>query len=114
MTDWTAMEQMPTKRSGIAAPSPADGNIYVFGGQNIDGAFSNTEKYDPGINKWSSEEPMPTARYGLEANAMDDKIYVIGGKTDSGPHVIDINEIFDVENNSNRNSLGLYCNLVAI
>jgi N-acetylneuraminic acid mutarotase len=32
---WTVMEQMPTKRSGIAAAvSPVDGNIYVFGGEN--------------------------------------------------------------------------------
>ena len=101
---WTIMEQMPTKRSGIAScVSPVDSNIYVFGGQNIDGAFSNTEKYNPEINKWSSEEPMPTARYGLEAIALDDKIYVIGGRTDSGRHVIDINEIFHIGANSTSN-----------
>ena len=98
---WTILEQMPTKRSGIAAAvSPVDNNIYVYGGQNIDGAFGNTEKYNPEINKWSSEEPMPTARYGFEAIALDDNIYVIGGRTDSGPNVVDINEIFAVDNNS--------------
>ena len=46
---------------------------------------------------------MPTARYGLEAIALDDKIYVIGGRTDSGRHVIDINEIFHIGANSTRN-----------
>ena len=101
---WTVLEQMPTKRSGIAgAVSPFDSNIYVFGGQDIDGAFSNTEKYNPEINKWASEEPIPTARYGLESIALDDKIYVIGGRTDSGPYIVDINEIFDVNNNSTFN-----------
>jgi N-acetylneuraminic acid mutarotase len=101
---WTVMEQMPTKRSGIAAAvSPVDGNIYVFGGQDIEGAFSNTERFNPKINKWSSEEPVPTARYGLEAIALDDKIYVIGGRTNSGPYLVDINEVFNVDNNSTRN-----------
>src|SRR5918999_1392419 len=94
---WTAMEQMPTKRSGIAAAaSPVDGNIYVFGGQSVDGAFGNNEKYNPKMNKWSTEESMPTARLGLEAIALENKIYVIGGKTDLGPYVSDKNEIFSI------------------
>jgi hypothetical protein len=42
-------------------------------------------------------------RHGLEANALDDKIYVIGGKTDLGPHIADVNEIFDVDNNNTSN-----------
>ena len=46
---------------------------------------------------------MPTARYGLEAIALDDKIYVIGGRTNSGPYIVDLNEVFDVDNNSTRN-----------
>ena len=46
---------------------------------------------------------MPTARYGLESIALDDKIYVIGGRTDSGPYIVDINEIFDLDNNSTFN-----------
>jgi N-acetylneuraminic acid mutarotase len=101
---WTVMEQMPTKRSGIvAAASPIDGNIYVFGGQSIDGAFNNTEKFSPEINKWTIETSMPTERLGLEAIGLGDKIHVIGGKTDIGPHVTDINEIFHVNKNSTRN-----------
>jgi N-acetylneuraminic acid mutarotase len=101
---WTVMEQMPTKRSGIAAAaSPVDGNIYVFGGQSIDDAFNNTEKYSPITDKWTTETSMPTARLGLEAIALDDKIYVIGGKTNLGPHVTDKNEIFHVDNNSTSN-----------
>jgi hypothetical protein len=46
---------------------------------------------------------MPTARLGLEAIALDEKIYVNGGKTDLGPHVTDINEIYDADNNSTQN-----------
>ena len=99
---WTIMEQMPTKRSGIAAAvSPVDGNIYVFGGQSIDGAFNNTEKYNPEINKWTTETPMPTARLGLEAENVDNKIYVIGGKERfPGSSATGANEIFTVSNSS--------------
>ena len=101
---WTIMEQMPTKRSGIAAAaSPVDGNIYVFGGQSVDGAFDTTERYNPKINKWSTEEPMPTARLGLEAIALEDKVYVIGGKTDLGPYVSDKNEILNTKIHSAPN-----------
>jgi N-acetylneuraminic acid mutarotase len=79
---WIIREQMPTKRSGLAAAvSPMTGNIYVFGGQDIDKrAFNNSEKYDPKDDSWSSEKPMPTARLGLEAIAIDNYIYVVGGK----------------------------------
>jgi N-acetylneuraminic acid mutarotase len=101
---WTVMEQMPTKRSGMAAAaSPADGKIYVFGGQSIDGAFDNTEKYSPQLNQWTALEPMPTARLGSNAIPLDSKIFVIGGKTDAGPYVTDLNEIFHIGANSKSN-----------
>jgi N-acetylneuraminic acid mutarotase len=100
---WTIMEQMPTKRSGIAAASPVDGNIYVFGGQSVDGAFGNNEKYDPELDQWTTEKPMPTARLASTAVPLDDKIFVIGGKTDLGPHVTDLNEIFHIGVNSTSN-----------
>jgi hypothetical protein len=41
--------------------------------------FNNNEKYDPKTNKSTSEPLMPTARHGLAAVAINDKIYVISG-----------------------------------
>jgi N-acetylneuraminic acid mutarotase len=80
---WSIQEQMPTKRSGMAAEvSPLNGNIYVFGGESLTGAYNITEKYVTNANKWSPEPNMPTPRLGLEAIAIDDKIYLFGGKTD--------------------------------
>ena len=94
---WTTLEKMPTKRSGLAAAaSPINGNIYVFGGQSIDSAFSNTESYNPKTNSWTTELSMPTPRIGAESLAIDEKIFVIGGKTDVGPHVSNVSEIFHV------------------
>ena len=78
---WSIQEQMPTKRAAVAAAvSPLDGNIYVFGGVGPSGGYNITEKYDTKANKWSSELDMPTPRYAFDALAIDDKIYIFGGK----------------------------------
>jgi hypothetical protein len=80
---WSIQEQMPMKRSNMAAEvSPVNGNIYVFGGESLTGGYNITEKYDTKANKWSSEPDMPTPRLDMEAVAIDNKIYVSGGKTD--------------------------------
>jgi N-acetylneuraminic acid mutarotase len=77
---WTKLKSMPSKRSGLA--SAAVGNdIYVFGGEKVNGTFENNEKYDTLQKEWTSESPLPTPRLGLKAVTVDDTIYVIGGKT---------------------------------
>jgi N-acetylneuraminic acid mutarotase len=43
---WNIVAPMPTKRSGLAAAS-INGSIYLFGGQGLNSALNNTEKYDP-------------------------------------------------------------------
>ena len=94
---WSIQEQMPTKRSGIAATdSPSNGNIYVFGGQSLTGTYNITEKYDTKTNKWSSEPDMPTPRLGLEAVAIDNKIYVFGGKIDLTRNLTNKLEILNI------------------
>jgi N-acetylneuraminic acid mutarotase len=77
---WTILEQMPTKRSGLASASIGN-NIYVFGGQKVNGTYGNTEIFDTINNNWTSDTPLPTPRLGLEAIAIGNDIYVIGGKT---------------------------------
>lgn len=97
----TDLEPMPSKRSGIAAATAAssstNSSIYVFGGEEASKTFNNNEKYDPKINKWISEPPMPTARHGLAAVfAEENKIFVIGGGPQPGLSVSGANEIFHV------------------
>jgi len=78
--------------------------MYVFGGEHPFGTFNKNEKYDPKINKWTSETPMPTARHGLTAVAINDKIYVISGGPKPGIlinilpglTVSNINEVFHI------------------
>ena len=98
---WTALEAMPSKRGGLAAASSANGNIYVFGGEEPHGTFNNNEKYDPNTNKWTPELPMPTARHGLVAAAINDRIYVVGGGFEPGHSVSGLNEIFVVNQTDN-------------
>jgi N-acetylneuraminic acid mutarotase len=98
---WTTnIEPMPTKRSGLAATSIKN-QIYVLGGEERKGevgkTFSNNEKYDTKSDIWTIEPSLPTARHGLAALIIEDKIYAIGG----GPHPgalikSDKNEILDI------------------
>jgi N-acetylneuraminic acid mutarotase len=94
--NWTILEPMPTKRSGLAAAAFTDGKIYVFGGEDSIRTFNNNEKYNPKTNNWTSELPMPTARHGLTAisDHINNKIFVIGGGREAGDSVSNVNEIF--------------------
>lgn len=81
---WTAKASMPTPRTsfGIAV---YQNKIYTIGGINATGDTSSSkytgvnEVYDPLTDKWETKEPMPTPRSSLDANVVDDKIYLIGG-----------------------------------
>ena len=92
---WSSLVPMPSKRGGLAAAATADGDIYVFGGEEPGGTFNNNEKYDPKTNKWTVESPMSTARHGLSAVTVGDKIYVIGGGPEPGLIVGGVNEIYE-------------------
>jgi N-acetylneuraminic acid mutarotase len=103
---WITLEPMPSKRGGLAAANSSNGQINVIGGEIPPGSnetirmFYNNEKYDPKTNKWTSEPPMPTARHGLAAETIGDKIYVIGGATNPGLGASNINEIFQITKGS--------------
>lgn len=93
---WTKLEQMPTKRSGLASV-PIGNDIYVFGGQSVNGTFANNERYDTKADTWSSEPPLPTPRLGLAAVPVNNSIYVIGGKPSLKAYVGGEVEIFHVQ-----------------
>ncbi len=87
---------MPFKRGGLASATAMDESIYVFGGEQPSGTFSNNEKYDTASNKWTVEAPMPTARHGLAAASIGNEIYVVGGGPQPGGSAVSLNEIFHV------------------
>ena len=57
--------------------------------------YNNNEKYNVKHNTWDSQEPLLTARHGLSAVSINDKIYVIGGGPEPGLSVTNVNEIFN-------------------
>jgi len=97
---WISLQQMPTKRSGLAATSFND-SIYVFGGEDpfteSSETFGNTEIYHPINDTWTSGSSLPTARHGHVALPVSDKIYVIGGGPIPGLSYSHINEVLNIE-----------------
>lgn len=84
---WSARRASPVLRE-YAATAVVDGKLYVMGGQRTDSgvipgpATNLLEIYDPATDRWTTGNPMPTARMGLVAAVANGKIYAIGGRTD--------------------------------
>jgi uncharacterized repeat protein (TIGR03803 family) len=51
-------------------------------------------------NSWSIGKAMPTARFGAFAGASGANIYVVGGATNSGYQVTNVNEIYNTQTNT--------------
>ena len=81
---WTTKQSMPTARQSFAIAAYQN-KIHVIGGiigqssTDSSGYTGLNEVYDPLTDTWETMEPMPTARDGLQANVVGDKIYLIAG-----------------------------------
>lgn len=91
---WTFRASMPTARSdfGIAV---FQNKIYCMGGYYLSsrsqgGATAANEVYDPATDTWETKAPMPTPELNIQANTVNDKIYVVGGNTNGT-----INQVYD-------------------
>jgi N-acetylneuraminic acid mutarotase len=103
---WTRKAPMPTARYkfGIAVYND---RIFCIGGQ-----FSNRssnaraeqtgaiEVYDPATNTWKTKTPMPNPRSQFQANVVNGKIYLIGGRTGGQNSTVSLNEVYDPETES--------------
>ena len=72
---------------GMAAG--VNGKIYLLGGQTTDDqngatAVNTVYEFDPARGTWVEKAPMPTARSGGVAVALNGKIYVAGGRVPRG------------------------------
>ena len=90
---WKALAPLPTKR-GSPNAAIVNGKIYVIGGASTHPGSKETavhparphrsmdtnEVYDPATNTWETRSPMPTARNHAAIGAVNNKIYVIGGR----------------------------------
>jgi N-acetylneuraminic acid mutarotase len=97
---WRALAPMPTLRGGGVA-AVVGGKIYVIGGagpvpdasapvirpRQPQRSLATVEEYDPATNKWRARAPMPTPCNHMGGEAVNGKIYVIGGRL-SGAFII--------------------------
>jgi len=82
---WSKKKPMPLPAHHIAV-AEYNGKIYAFGGfkkatsgQLAWEAIDNSWEYDPANDAWKPLKPMPSARGGASAAAMNGKVYVMGG-----------------------------------
>jgi hypothetical protein len=85
---WQLGPQLPQPNNhGMAAA--VNGKIYLLGGQLTNDqqgetAVNTVYELDPAQGAWVAKAPMPTARSGGVAVALDGKIYVAGGRVPRG------------------------------
>ena len=93
---WVALADKPGVGVENAAGTSHGGYFYVFGGSTApaSGVVSDSYRYDPATDQWQTIAPMPTARGGIRAEVVGDKIYVIGGMDDNGTS-LSVVEIYD-------------------
>ncbi len=106
---WTTKAPMPTPRRyfGIAV---YENKIYCIGGkigydpEGLGGIYTEVnEVYDPATDTWEKKASIPTPRYGMCANVVNGKVYVMGGglHADYPPHTCStLNDVYDPETDS--------------
>lgn len=76
---WVSKQPMPTARSRFGI-TVFENKIYVIGGANASMFTDANEVYDPATDTWEIKASMPAGgRSELAVNAVNDKIYAIGG-----------------------------------
>ena len=86
---WTSLPDLPTARNHMAAAA-IGGRLHVAGGR-FGGGFRSEitavlEVYDPATNTWTTKQPMPEARSGINGIAINGCFHTFGGEHPSaGP-----------------------------
>ncbi len=82
---WTTLAPKPTAVTSVDA-AMIDNLIYVPGGINAEGQkLALLEIYDPTSDSWQAGPPLPAPRAGYALAAIDGRLYVFGGRDQSGP-----------------------------
>jgi N-acetylneuraminic acid mutarotase len=106
--NWTTKSAMLTPRFAFAM-AVYQNKIYCIGGfvgKEIGGPYVETsvtgaiEAYNPITDSWETKNPMPLPRAQLQANVVDDKIYLMGGRTGGKNSTVALNQVYDPLNES--------------
>ena len=96
---------LPARSEAAYGDTTHAGFLYVIGGGNSGGVLSDLQRYDPVTDAWTTLASMPTARAGAVAAAVDNNIFVIGGRSSAagpcngGPYMATV-EKYDVDTNT--------------
>jgi N-acetylneuraminic acid mutarotase len=98
--NWTTIASVPISPGGGSVVA-CQNKIYLMAGSNE----YPTQVYDPVTNTWENRTSIPTksARISLQANVVDGKIYMIGGRMLAGLYQIfpsSSNDVYDPETDS--------------
>jgi N-acetylneuraminic acid mutarotase len=102
---WSSKAAMPTPRYNFAI-TVYQNKIYCIGGMvsnrsGLGTSFTGAiEVYDPATDSWETKKPMPKPRAQFEANMVNGKIYLAGGRTGGQNSTVSLNEVYDLETES--------------
>jgi DNA-binding CsgD family transcriptional regulator len=91
------LASMPTPRSGLAV-AVFENAIYTIAGQGSSGVTGIVERYNPTDNSWQTLMPKEVPVSDAQAALLGGKIFVPGGRLESGVPT-DVLEIFDPRQN---------------
>lgn len=80
---WQEHAALPTARGALALAA-FEGNIYAIGGETVDAVIGTVERYNPQTDSWTTLSPKPLAVADINAAVLGGKIYVPGGRVNSG------------------------------
>jgi N-acetylneuraminic acid mutarotase len=103
---WVSKTPMPINQSEFAIATYQN-KIYVIGGwiqwetpsMATDFVTGANQVYDIANDTWETKASMPLPRAGLQANVVNGKIYLIGGRLQNGV-ASDVNEAYDPSTDS--------------
>ena len=95
---WQTAAPVPESVDNAAAVSYL-GYIYLAGGRIENKVTNKAWRYDPVDDRWAEMRSMPVPRHGATLQAMDGKLYLIGGAASHGNDDTSI-EVFDIARNS--------------
>jgi hypothetical protein len=83
-------------RYGLSS-AVVDDKIYALGGFIGMAVVGVVQSYDTTSNSWSGEVQLPTTRWGLDSDAIGNKMYAVGGQTLYHGGYVAVNEVATVE-----------------
>ncbi|KAK7103780.1 kelch-like protein 30 [Littorina saxatilis] len=105
---WEVLTRLPFDDRQDYSAMVVDNVLYLTGGQSMDIhdiyctkiVFNENWTYDPLVDKWEERQSMMIPRYNHSAAAMQDKLYVVGGRAASSSYSLrGDGEVYDPHTN---------------